>query len=308
MLAKLLEHGGQLVTRDQLIQSVWGDTIVTDNSLAQCISEIRSVLGPTRSDGLETVPRRGYILRDAVEREVLGAAWPDAPHVAVPVSVPNAAPESPAGLATQVDKDAELTAPQLAPPSTHVRVRNSRPLLMGAAALTVLVAVAVWFGIRTTTPAPAARISLAVLPFQSRATGTDLAWFSENVGEDLTTNLSRIPGSHVVARISTQSFPAVGGDARVIGRDLGVRYSVAGSVDRQGDQVQMNLQLIDAETGAIRWTERFETPLAKLHETQRLVADRIANTLHVKLVAREALRLETHAAANPAADELALEA
>jgi TolB-like protein/DNA-binding winged helix-turn-helix (wHTH) protein len=306
VLAKLLEHAGQLVTHDQLVQAVWGDTIVTDNSLAQCISEIRGVLGPTRSDSIETVPRRGYILRGPVTQELMGAARPDALHAPVPGLALNTelAPQ-----AAQPARSADAVVPAVtAPPPTPVRVRSSRLLLIGTVALTVLVGVALWLGTRATVPAPAARISLAVLPFQSRTTGADLAWFGENVGEDLTTNLSRIPGSHVVARVSTQSFPAVGGDVRAIGRDLGVRYLVAGSVDREGEQVRMNLQLIDAETGAIRWTERFETPLAKLQGTQRLVADRIANTLHVQLVAREASRIESHAGANLAADELALEA
>ncbi len=302
VLSRLLEHAGQLVTHDQLIQAVWGDTIVTDNSLAQCISEIRSALGPTRSDTIETVPRRGYTLRGMVTQGAQSAARPHARPADDQVSAPNPA------TAPKAAEVVPLAAPVNAPASRHAPGRSSRLLFPGAAALTVLVGVAIWFGTRATAPVPAARISLAVLPFQSRTMGADLAWFGENVGEDLTTNLSRIPGSHVVARVSTQSFPAVGGDARAIGRDLGVRYLVAGSVDRVADQVQMNLQLIDAETGAIRWTERFETPLVKLQGTQRLVADRIANTLHVQLVAREASRLEHHASTSPAADELALEA
>ena len=87
MLTQLLEHAGHLVTHDKLTQSVWGETIVTDNSLAQCISEIRGVLGPSLDHVIETVPRRGYIVKEPVVREVSGARLPGPVAVAsVPVS------------------------------------------------------------------------------------------------------------------------------------------------------------------------------------------------------------------------------
>lgn len=279
VLVQLLEHAGHLVTHDKLIQSVWGDTIVTDNSLAQCISEIRGVLGASLEHVVETVPRRGYIVKVPVARDVLGAR-PSRPVVA----------ELP-------DKD---TVPE------------QRKLgfwrVLGATTLAALLCVALWLGIRLATQVEPLRLSLAVLPFQSRAAASDQAWFAENVGEDITTNLSRIPGSHVIARVSTQAYAAAGVDVRQVGRELGVRYVVAGHVDREGDQVTMNLYLADTDSGTIRWTERFDTTLSQLHIAERQVADRIANTLHVRLVAAEAQRIENDVAHNPVADELALEA
>ena len=185
----------------------------------------------------------------------------------------------------------------------------SRWPVVSAGAVAALLSVALWFSLKPeTTPSPLPRISLAVLPFQSRAIGTDQAWFAEKVGDDLTFNLSRIPGAHVIARVSTQSYPTVDADARKIGRELGVRYLVAGSVDREGDQVTMNLQLVDTDSGAIRWTERFDTPVAALHTTEKQVADRVAYAMHVKVVAAEASRTENHSSSHPAADELALQA
>ena len=275
VLAKLLEHAGQLVTHDKLIQTVWGDTIVTDNSLAQCISEIRSLLGPSRDGVIETISRRGYIFQAPVVQEVLRVQLPafDKANVASP------------------DKT-QLTHGQVA----------------GVSLLGLLLCAALWLGVRLMSTSEPGRLSLAVLPFQSRAAASDQAWFAENVGEDITTNLSRIPGSHVIARVSTQAYPAAGADVRKIGRELGVRYVVAGNVEREGSQVTMNLYLADTGSGAILWTERFNTTVAELHTAERQVADRVANTLHVRLVAAEAQRLESHATANPAADELALEA
>lgn len=70
VLSQLLEHPGHLMTHEQLMQAVWGDTVVTDNSLAQCISEIRSALGSARAGTIETLPRRGYIVYGPVVQEM----------------------------------------------------------------------------------------------------------------------------------------------------------------------------------------------------------------------------------------------
>jgi len=277
VLVQLLEHAGHLVTHDKLIQSVWGDTIVTDNSLAQCISEIRGVLGASLEHVVETVARRGYIVKIPVARDVFGARPPSP----VITELPDTAPE---------------------------QSKSGLWRILGATTLGALLCVALWLGIRLATQVEPLRLSLAVLPFQSRAAASDQAWFAENVGEDITANLSRIPGSHVIARVSTQAYAAAGMDVRQVGRELGVRYVVAGHVDREGDQVTMNLYLADTDSGTIRWTERFDTTLSQLHIAERQVADRIANTLHVRLVAAEAQRIENDVAHNPVADELALEA
>ena len=290
VLAQLLEHAGHIVSRDKLAQAVWGESFVTDNSLAQCISEIRGVLGSGLDHVIETVPRRGYVVRVPVMRDALGVR---------PASV----------LGTRVEGDSTDPVPtgaQTGGGSTDTQ--SNRWRLLGAGAMGILLCAALWLGLQLVPRSEPARLSLAVLPFQSRAAASDQAWFAENVGEDLTTSLSRIPGAHVIARVSTQAFSAANADMRKVGRELGVSYAVAGNVDRDGDQVVMNLYLADTGNGTILWTERFNTRIADLHATERLVADRIANALHVRIVAAEAQRLESRATANPAADELALEA
>lgn len=292
VLAQLLEHAGQLVTHDRLIQSVWGDTIVTDNSLAQCISEIRGALGAGREGLIDNVPRRGYVVRAAVRRELADVH---------PVS------------AGQTSDPSTLAAPSIQQAQAVVKANSERlaprrwkPLAASALAI-VVVAIGWLLFLKFSKPEPA-RISLAVLPFQGRLAGTEQNWFGENVGEDITTNLSRIPGSHVIARVSTQAYANAGVDVRQVGRELGVRYVVGGKVDRDGERVGMTLYLADTDTGTIRWTERFDTTVADIGKASRQVADRVANTLHVTLVATEAQRIEDAHARNPAADELALEA
>jgi TolB-like protein/DNA-binding winged helix-turn-helix (wHTH) protein len=290
VLAQLLEHAGHIVSRDQLAQAVWGESFVTDNSLAQCISEIRGVLGAGLDHVIETVPRRGYAVRVPVIRDVLGARPTDV-------------------LAARVEVDSTDPVPMVAPTGGgSTAIQSNRWMLLGAGAMGVLLCAALWLGLQLVPRSEPARLSLAVLPFQSRAAASDQAWFAENVGEDITTNLSRIPGSHVIARVSTQGYSTAGTDLRTVGRELGVRYVVAGNVDREGGQVTMNLYLADTGSGAILWTERFSASVTDLHATERQAADRIANALHVRIVAAEAQRLENRPAGNPVAEELALEA
>lgn len=290
VFVKLLECAGQVVSRDQAAESVWGDTIVTDNSLAQCVSEIRSALGPGHDKTIETVPRRGYVFRLPVERvrtahllEAHGAQAAQGSAAPVPVDVASPSPVGKSG--------------------GH---RHRSAILWGAAA--ALVGGALWWGVQSMKAPEPSRLSLAVLPFGVRAGAADQSWFAETVGEDLTMNLSRIPGSLVIARVSTQGYPATGTDVRQVGRELGVRYVVTGNVDREGERVTMHLNLVDTQSGAIRWSERIDSTAAGLHGAERLVADRMAQALHIKLINTEAQRSESQHARHPEATDLALEA
>jgi DNA-binding winged helix-turn-helix (wHTH) protein/TolB-like protein len=289
VLSRLLEQPGQLVTHDRLIQAVWGDTIVTDNSLAQCISEIRAALGPAYDHCIETVPRRGYVFQ--------------AP-MAAALDLPPVAPATPVNpMAAHTLRLPTLMGGRMA---GNIRSTPWTGLVVGAFAL--LLCAAFWFGLRLISLTEPSRLSLAVLPLQSRGVALDQTWFAENLGEDLTTNLSRIPGAHVIAHVSTQPYAAGNTDVRQVGHDLKVRYIVSGNVDRVGERVTMNLYMAETATGEVRWTERFQATLSQLHGVQRQIADRVANTLHVRLVDAEVQRIERNPARNPVANDLALEA
>jgi len=108
----------------------------------------------------------------------------------------------------------------------------------------------------------------------------------------LTTDLSRISGSFVIARNSAYSYKGKSADVRQIGRELGVRYVLEGSVQRGGNRLRTNVQLSDAETGNHLWAERFDKSLADLFDMQDEIVSRLANTLNAQLVAAEARRAE----------------
>jgi TolB-like protein/class 3 adenylate cyclase len=136
------------------------------------------------------------------------------------------------------------------------------------------------------------RLSMVVLPFANLSGDPEQDYFVDGVTESLTTDLSRINGSFVIARNSAFSYRGKPIDVRQVGRDLNVRYVLEGFVQRGGNRVRVNVQLIDAETGKHLWAERFEKPIADLFDMQDEIVSRLANALDAQLIVAEAQRAE----------------
>ena len=140
------------------------------------------------------------------------------------------------------------------------------------------------------TPAEAAHLSIVVLPFTDLSGDPAQDYFADGITENLTTDLSRIRNSFVIARNTAFTFKGKTLDAKEIGKELGVRYVLEGSVQRDQNRVRVNAQLIDAESGAHLWAERFEEDVADLFKLQDQVVGRLANALGVELIKAEAER------------------
>ncbi len=136
------------------------------------------------------------------------------------------------------------------------------------------------------------RISLVVLPFANLGGGPEQEYFVDGVTESLTTDLSRISGAFVIARNTAFAYRGKPVDVREIGRDLNVRYVLEGSVQRSGERMRVNVQLIEAETGAHVWADRFDKPVAELFGMQDEIVARIANELRAQITRVEARRGE----------------
>ena len=141
------------------------------------------------------------------------------------------------------------------------------------------------------------RLSLVVLPFANIGGDPDQEYFVDGVTESLTTDLSRISGAFVIARNTAFTYKGKAADVKQIGRDLNVRYALEGSVQRGGNRMRVNVQLIDAETGSHLWGERFDKPVADLFDMQDEIVSRLANRLGHELLRAEARRSER--SANP---------
>jgi adenylate cyclase len=172
------------------------------------------------------------------------------------------------------------------------------PLIAGAVVALLIVAGAAWYflGASRTTPVAsntpgsktAAHLSIAVLPFTNLSNDPGQDYFADGVTENLITDLSRIRNSFVIARNTSFTYKGKSIDARQVGKELGVRYVLEGSVQRQQNRVRVNAQLIDADSGAHVWADRLEDDVADLFKLQDQVVARLANTLGNELVKAEA--------------------
>jgi TolB-like protein len=138
-------------------------------------------------------------------------------------------------------------------------------------------------------PLPPPRLSIVVLPFANLGGDTEQEYV-DGVTESLTTDLSRISGSFVIGRNTAFTYNGKHVDLKQIGRELNVRYELEGSVQRFGNRLRVNVQLIDAETGAHLWAERFDKPVADLFNMQDEIVARLASQLGTQLIAAEARR------------------
>ncbi|HWB51114.1 MAG TPA: adenylate/guanylate cyclase domain-containing protein [Stellaceae bacterium] len=151
---------------------------------------------------------------------------------------------------------------------------------------------------------PVPRLSIIVLPFENLSHDPDQDYFADAITEDLTTDLSRIAGSFVIARNTAFTYKGIPVDVKQLGRDLGVHYVLEGSVRRVGDRVQVNVQLIGADSGAHVWADRFETNMRNLRDAQSEITGRLARTLNLELVQAVGRRIEREGSADPDAQDL----
>ncbi len=134
------------------------------------------------------------------------------------------------------------------------------------------------------------RLSIVVLPLANLGGDPEQEYFVDGVTESLTTDVSRIAGSFVIARNTAFAYKGKAFDVKQIGRDLNVRYALEGSVQRRGDRMRINVQLIDTESGGHLWVERFDKPATDFFDMQDEIVASLANQLDTQLIANEARR------------------
>jgi TolB-like protein/DNA-binding winged helix-turn-helix (wHTH) protein/Flp pilus assembly protein TadD len=316
VLRHLARNASRVVPRDALMEAVWPGVFVTDDSITQCVVEIRHALGADGAHLLRTLPRRGYTLAAEVTG---GDGSPPrtarfAGEAAAVAAAPPASPISGAGPAGRRWRPLSLLAgsgllavilaaavgrwgspagpPNPAPPTAAeppAAVPSSPPAVQAPDAA-----------------APARPLSIVVLPFANLGGDPGQDHIADGVTDELTAALAQIPGSFVIGRGTAFAYKGLAVDVRRVGRDLGVRYVVQGSARRVGPQLRVNAQVIDAATGAHLWTEGFEEPLADIADLARAIASRIAAALSYALVWIEGDRARADRGHDPTAMDLLL--
>jgi adenylate cyclase len=206
-------------------------------------------------------------------------------------------------------ESADASAPS--PGARHVG-RRRLATVVGATALLGLLGVGGWAGWRwLRTPGPPTlalpdRPSVAVLPFANLSRDPTQEYFSDGVTEDLITGLSKVSGLFVIARNSAFTYKGKAVKIGDVGRDLGVRYVLEGSVQRAGSRVRITAQLVDASTGYHIWAERYDREDREIFALQDEVTQRIVGALAVKLTEAERVRMAGVPAGSPEAYDLVL--
>jgi adenylate cyclase len=154
--------------------------------------------------------------------------------------------------------------------------------------------------------ANAPHLSIVVLPFENLSSDPEQNYFADAITDDLTTDLSHLADSFVIARNTADTYKGKAVDVRAIGRELGVRYAPEGSVRRVGETITVNAQLISTETGAHVWADRFDGDRARLGQLQVEFVARLARSLDVELIRAEGLRATRERADDPDAVDLAM--
>ncbi len=153
----------------------------------------------------------------------------------------------------------------------------------------------------------APKLSIVVLPLSNLSGDAGQDYLADALTDELTTGVARLPGSFVIARSTAFTYKGKPIDAKAIGKELGVRYVLEGSVQPSGGQVRVNAQLIEADSGAHIWADQFDTPRSDLLQMQDEIVTRLARALEHQLPEAEAARASRAPATNPDAEDLALQ-
>jgi TolB-like protein/DNA-binding winged helix-turn-helix (wHTH) protein len=266
LLACLACHPGRLLSKDQLMTAVWPEVVVTDDSLVQCVGELRSALGPQHQGLIRTVPRRGYMLD------------------AQPLSESPAPPLSPAHPVPQPLQTGSTA-------SGRARPRRWAMLAwLGAGALLLALALLGNFGWmhrneRAADPAGlSARRSIAVLPFTDVSGDPPQGYFTDGITADVIADLSRLPDTLVIAQPSMARYAGVAAEPKQVGRDLGVRFVVAGSVLRSGQDVRIQVRLSSAESNAVLFSDTLDYSGDRSWNWRQDIGPRIAHALDIRII------------------------
>ena len=294
-LKYLAENSGRLISKDQLIDEVWEGRAVTDDSLVQCLRDVRQALGEEGNRYLRNERGRGYIF-DAVAEGRAGLennhVWSDQVEIVrvvvedeEPASRSDALPALPAERATAGTDNllSKIT-------------RHKRFVAMSLAVIALIAAGVVYFtrfanrgqGIK----------SVAVLPFTNASGDPNLEYLSDGLSENLIDRLSQLPGVKVIARSSSFKYKGQEVDTQEVSKALGVEALLMGRVSQRGEDLQVRAELVNAQTGAQIWGEEYVRKASDLQTVQEEIARMVTGRLRLQLTGAQEQRLTKHASEN----------
>jgi TolB-like protein/DNA-binding winged helix-turn-helix (wHTH) protein len=273
LLRFLVENAGRLLPREAIIETLWPDVYVTEDNVTQCIHDIRRALGIEARQIIRTLPRRGYIFTS----QVTGVTqWSS------PLRPTDHRDGGEIGIPPVEAYDLRPDVTAAASPDLRARNREALPL--------------------------PEKPSIAVLAFTNLSGDPEEDYFADGLVEDIIWALSRVRWLFVIARNSSFTYKGRSVDVRQIGRELGVRYVLEGSVRRTEHRVRVAAQLIDASNGVHVWADRFDAASQDIFELQDLVAGSVAGQIEPQVRQTEIERANRRSVHNLDAYDLLLRA
>jgi DNA-binding winged helix-turn-helix (wHTH) protein/TolB-like protein len=249
VLVKLAKHPGEVVSKDSLLEQVWGGTHVTEGVLTRAISELRKILeeGPKHQEIIQTIPRSGYRL--------LAVPEPAEPPVAQAIAPPEPRP---------------------------------RKWLLWSGVIGLAVSVAIPLLLRVTetvppAPPPVAIHSVAVLPFENLSGDPGKDYFADSVTESLIVSLMAMPECRIASRESTARLRNPTNSVLEITRELGVTAAILGTVTVSGSSARITARLV-VPTGRVVWSNSYDQGFDKLLLLERRTIDALAKDIRAALV------------------------
>jgi len=289
-LLYMVRHHDAVLDKERIMEAVWPDSIVEENNLAQAISKLRQVFGETPGSHsyIVTIPGRGYrFVAEVNERPTTS--------VIAESQIPS--PNFPDAADTPATTE---VADSPIPPFAVSDAQRRLPAKTGWLWVTVFLAVAIlsiavlfvvrhrapnsFAGAGTAKSAPTPVKSIAVLPFDNLSDEKQNAYFTAGVQDEITSNLARIADLKVISRTSANLYKSGNPrNSREIGQQLGVAHLLEGNVQRIGNRLRVNAQLINADTDTHVWAQTYNRDVADLFAIQSEIAQAIAAQLAVRI-------------------------
>ena len=322
-LKYLAENRGRLVSKDRLIEEVWEGRAVTDDSLVQCLRDVRHALGEGGTHYLRNERGRGYIFdpdAGALNKVENGTVWTEQVDL-VRVVVEDEEETGPAGGSdppasrtailtagtAAVGATAEARAAHTASSAEYLvgKIKRHRHASIIALALIALAAAGVVYFTRFAPGGQSIR-SVAVLPFANSSGDPDLEYLSDGLGESLINSLSKVPGLKVIARTSAFRYKGKEADPPEVARSLGVDAVLTGRVAQRGESLLIGVELVDTRDNTQVWGEQYNRRATDLLQVQSEISGEVAAKLRLHLTAGEEQQLARRENVNPQAYEMLL--
>ncbi len=293
VLLFLAQHPNRLVTKEELLKGVWGDTFVEEGNLAQYISHLRKVLSDVSEHAqlIVTIARKGYQFTADV---TVAEAAESARQAAVQVST---AGSPPAQTQTGIENPAAEAV------SKSPRHWQKAAVVGACAVLLASVGAASWRQFGSMTPPRSQKIMLAVLPFQNLTGDPDKEYLADGLTEETISLLGRLNPEQlgVIARTSVMGYKHKDVRLDQIGRDLSVQYVLENSFRESGDHIRLTAQLIQVKDQTHLWSQDYDYPVKDILNVEDDVAKAIAHEIRVRLTSRQQAVLAQSHPVNPEA-------